>query len=54
MDCDGDAILLLVEQAGGIACHTGHGRCFYRKLEGGAWREVEPVLEDPKSIYVDG
>ena len=54
LDCDGDAILLLVEQTGGIACHTGHGRCFFRKLDGDAWRDVEPVLKDPKAIYGDG
>jgi phosphoribosyl-AMP cyclohydrolase len=51
VDCDADTILLLVEQAGGIACHTGHERCFYRVLTDGAWREVEPVLKDPREIY---
>jgi len=51
LDCDADAVLLLVEQAGGIACHTGHARCFFRKLENGRWVEVEPVLKDPASIY---
>jgi len=53
LDCDDDAILLLVEQAGGIACHTGRERCFFLRLEDGAWREVEPVLKDPKAIYGD-
>ena len=51
LDCDADALLLLVEQAGGIACHTGHERCFFRKLENGRWVEVEPVLKDPSLIY---
>ena len=51
LDCDGDVIMLEVEQMGGIACHTGHGRCFFRKLENGMWVEVEPVLEDPGKIY---
>ena len=51
LDCDADAVLLLVEQAGGIACHTGHERCFFRKLENGRWMEVEPVLKDPSAIY---
>ena len=37
MDCDGDAILMKVEQAGGIACHTGRWRCFFNLLEGGRW-----------------
>jgi phosphoribosyl-AMP cyclohydrolase len=54
LDCDGDAIVLIVEQEGGIACHTGHERCFYRRLEGGAWQDAEPVLKDPKAIYGDG
>ena len=51
LDCDADAILLMVEQAGGIACHTGHERCFFRKLENGRWVEVDPVLKDPSTIY---
>jgi phosphoribosyl-AMP cyclohydrolase len=51
LDCDADAILLLVEQKGGIACHTGHERCFFRKLENGRWIEVDPVLKDPSLIY---
>ena len=36
LDCDGDAILLTVEQVGRIACHTGRHSCFYRKLDGAA------------------
>ena len=51
LDCDSDAILLLVEQVGGIACHTGRERCFYKLLEDGEWRAVEPVLKDPDTIY---
>jgi phosphoribosyl-AMP cyclohydrolase len=51
LDCDGDAVMLRVEQVGGIACHTGRERCFYRRLEAGAWRETEPVLKDPGHIY---
>ena len=54
LDCDGDAVVLLVEQQGGIACHTGHERCFFRRLDGGTWHDVEPVLKDPKAIYGDG
>lgn len=54
LDCDGDAILLLVEQVGGIACHTGRERCFYRRLERDRWVEVEPVLKDPTAIYGHG
>ena len=51
LDCDADVIVLEVEQVGGIACHTGHGRCFFRKLEKGMWVETEPVLKDPGQIY---
>jgi phosphoribosyl-AMP cyclohydrolase len=51
LDCDGDAIVLLVEQVGGIACHTGRERCFFRRLDGERWADVEPVLKDPEAIY---
>jgi phosphoribosyl-AMP cyclohydrolase len=51
LDCDDDAILVLVEQIGGIACHTGRERCFYKRLDDGAWHDVEPVLQDPETIY---
>lgn len=50
LDCDRDALLLLVEPVGGIACHTGRERCFYRRLEDGDWHTVEPVLEDPVTV----
>ncbi|MBS1215561.1 MAG: Phosphoribosyl-AMP cyclohydrolase [Proteobacteria bacterium] len=51
LDCDGDVVLLAIEQAGGIACHTGRERCFFRRLENGRWREDEPVLKAPDDIY---
>ena len=51
LDCDSDAVLLKVEQAGGIACHTGRESCFFRKLENGKWVTVDPVLKDPKLMY---
>ena len=51
IDCDADAILLKVEQVGGIACHTGRESCFFRRLENGKWVTVDPVLKDPKLIY---
>ena len=50
-DCDADALLLQVEQAGGIACHTGRERCFFRRLDDGRWVETDPVLESPERIY---
>ena len=51
LDCDSDAILLVVEQVGGIACHTGRERCFFQQLDGGRWVDSEPVLKDPQVIY---
>src|SRR5229473_3221100 len=51
LDCDADAVLLQVEQVGGIACHTGRESCFFRKLENGRWVTVDPVLKDPSLIY---
>ena len=51
LDCDADAVLLQVEQKGGIACHTGRESCFFRKLENGRWVSTDPVLKDPKLIY---
>lgn len=51
LDCDGDALLLKVEQQGGIACHTGRESCFYRTLRGTDWHTTEDVLRDPNDIY---
>jgi phosphoribosyl-AMP cyclohydrolase len=51
IDCDSDAILLKVEQVGGIACHTGRESCFFRKLEDGKWVTIDPVIKDPSLIY---
>ncbi len=50
-DCDNDVILLIVEQVGGIACHTGRHSCFFQKLEGGEWVTTDAVLKDPEKIY---
>nr|BFE92133.1 hypothetical protein GCM10020185_26690 [Pseudomonas brassicacearum subsp. brassicacearum] len=51
LDCDGDVIILMVEQVGEIACHTGRQSCFYRVFENGDWKTVDPVLKDPHAIY---
>jgi phosphoribosyl-AMP cyclohydrolase len=54
LDCDGDVLLLKVTQLGhepGVACHTGRHSCFYRRLEDGAWREADPVLVAPETMY---
>ncbi len=51
LDCDADAVLLKVEQRGGIACHTGRERCFFMRLDGDRWVATDPVLKDPALIY---
>ena len=51
VDCDEDVILLKIEQTGGIACHTGRHSCFFKKLENGSWKIVEPVIKNPEDIY---
>ena len=51
IDCDADVVLLGIEQAGGIACHTGRESCFYRELADGGWINKDAVLKDPREIY---
>jgi len=51
LDCDGDVLLLEVEQIGGVACHTGRESCFYRRLEEAGWRDIDPVLMNPDEMY---
>lgn len=51
LDCDGDVIVLQVEQTGGIACHTGRESCFYREYRDGEWHTVDAVIKDPAEIY---
>jgi len=51
LDCDGDAILLTIEQIGAIACHTGRESCFFRELKAGQWAEKDPVIKTPDMIY---
>jgi phosphoribosyl-AMP cyclohydrolase len=52
IDCDGDTILLKVEQAGGAACHTGHRSCFHKRIEdNGTVRVVGTPVFDPKEVY---
>ncbi|MEO5367327.1 MAG: phosphoribosyl-AMP cyclohydrolase [Magnetococcus sp. WYHC-3] len=51
-DCDGDTLLLLIEQVGGIACHTGRRSCFYLEAgTDGVWREISQPVKDPREIY---
>lgn len=51
LDCDADAVLLRVEQLGGVACHTGRESCFFNRLEGERWVSTDPVLKDPALMY---
>ena len=51
VDCDADVILLQVEQIGGIACHTGRRRCFFRVLRDGEWQIDEEIIKNPDEIY---
>jgi phosphoribosyl-AMP cyclohydrolase len=50
VDCDGDTILLKVDQEG-VACHTGHRNCFFRALRADGLDEVAPVLVPPEKLY---
>lgn len=49
--CTGDVLLLSIDQAGGIACHTGRASCFFYQLQGDFWVATDPVLKDPEDIY---
>ena len=52
LDCDGDVILLKIEQIENIACHTGRETCFYQKLDDkNIWVTDYPVIKEPKDIY---
>ena len=56
LDCDGDVIVLMVSQEGGLACHTGRESCFFYELKQAEakqpqWVAVDPVLKDPALIY---
>jgi phosphoribosyl-AMP cyclohydrolase len=50
IDCDGDTVLLLVDQVG-VACHTGRRNCFFRAVRGGAVRTIADVQVDPATLY---
>ncbi|MEK9528135.1 MAG: phosphoribosyl-AMP cyclohydrolase, partial [Gammaproteobacteria bacterium] len=53
LDCDGDVLLLLIDQVGGIACHTGRLSCFFRVLRDQTWQDDLDVIKDPSEIYKD-
>lgn len=51
VDCDGDTILLKVEQVGGAACHVGYRSCFFRQSTSDGWRTVGERVFDPSNVY---
>ncbi len=53
IDCDGDSVLLLVDQTG-VACHTGRRSCFYRAVRAGELVEIMAPLADPAALYGPG
>ncbi|MBE8189879.1 MAG: phosphoribosyl-AMP cyclohydrolase [Candidatus Thioglobus sp.] len=50
-DCDGDTILLKVEQIGDIACHTGRRSCFFQQLKNDNWQIISKIIKNPDEIY---
>ncbi len=51
LDCDGDTLLIRVDQIGGAACHTGFRSCFHHRLEEGEWKVSGVRIFDPKEVY---
>lgn len=51
VDCDGDAVVLKVEQVGGAACHTGKRNCFFRRVDQGEIEDVGIQVFDPAEVY---
>jgi phosphoribosyl-AMP cyclohydrolase len=51
LDCDGDTLLLKVNQVGGAACHTGFRSCFHHRYDKGRWKVLGERIFDPKEVY---
>lgn len=51
IDCDGDAVLMKIEQVGDAACHTGVRSCFFRRIEDGEVVDVGVKVFDPDEVY---
>jgi phosphoribosyl-AMP cyclohydrolase len=51
LDCDGDTLLIKVNQIGGAACHTGFRSCFHLRHEEGEWKVIGEKVFDPKEVY---
>jgi phosphoribosyl-AMP cyclohydrolase len=51
LDCDGDSLLLRVDQIGGAACHTGFRSCFHRRYEKNEWILSGKKIFDPEEVY---
>jgi phosphoribosyl-AMP cyclohydrolase len=54
LDCDADTVLLVVEQVGGAACHTGHQSCFHRRRTPNGWETEGTPVFDPREVYKRG
>jgi phosphoribosyl-AMP cyclohydrolase len=53
LDCDGDTLLLLVDQYG-VACHTGRRNCFFRAWQKSCWVVIAEPQVDPEALYPRG
>jgi phosphoribosyl-AMP cyclohydrolase len=51
IDCDGDAVLLKVDQVGGAACHEGYASCFFRQATASGIEIVAERVFDPAKVY---
>ena len=51
VDCDGDAVLLLVDQVGGAACHEGYASCFFREATPDGLKIIAERVFDPREVY---